>query len=116
MGLSEYTNTAKNEGNEKHVPFIKVEKCSNCEEVCLKIKVGQNIFHPSTKEHHIEHIGVHGLTKDNKLIFITRFELGNENTIPYVITHIKKDVFKKIFAVSLCNLHGLWENTLEIND
>ena len=112
--LNEYIKTKVNEGNEKHVPFISVTECGSCGELSLVIKVGKNVFHPSTKEHYIQHIGVHGITKDEKIVFITRFELGGENTIPYVKTHVKKDVFKTIFVVSLCNIHGLWENSINL--
>jgi len=114
MGLNEYIKTADSEGKEKHVPFISVAECNTCGELSLMVRVGAEVFHPSTAEHHIQHIGVHGLTKEDKIVFITRFELGGANTVPYVKTHIKKDTFKKIFAVSLCNLHGLWESFLEI--
>ena len=88
--------------------------CSTCGELSVVVKVGETIFHPSTKEHYIENITLQGLTVDDKIVFVTRFELGKENTVPYVKTHIKKDVFKKIFAASLCNLHGLWENSINL--
>ncbi len=114
MRLNDFMQAKTNEGNEKHVPFIQVAECDECGELSVTLKVGENVFHPSTAEHHIQHIGLHGLTKDNKIVFISRFELGGANTIPYVKIHIRKDVFKAIFAVVLCNLHGMWENSIEL--
>ncbi|MDD4202161.1 MAG: desulfoferrodoxin family protein [Candidatus Omnitrophica bacterium] len=115
MGLNDYVKTKASEGNEKHVPFINVTACSTCGEMSVVVKIGEKVFHPSTKEHYIENIVLYGLTNDEKIVFVTRFELGKENTIPYVKTHIKKGVFKKIFAVSLCNVHGLWENSIDVS-
>jgi len=114
MDLKEYINSKKDEKNEKHSPHIIVSNCSTCGELSVVVRVGRDVFHPSTKEHFIEHIALHGLDNDGKIVFITRFELGRENTIAYVKTHIKKGVFKAIFAVSLCNLHGLWESSQKI--
>ena len=114
MSLNDFMHTKTNEGSEKHVPFIQVVECEGCGELSVTVKIGENIFHPSTVEHHIQHIGLHGLTQDNKVVFISRFELGGANTIPYVKIHIRKDIFKTIFAVALCNLHGLWESSIEI--
>ena len=114
MSLSNYINSTQAEGREKHVPFIEIKDCEDCNELILAIRIGKDIFHPSTKDHYIEHIGLHGLTQDDKVIFVSRFELGKENTIPSVKVHIKKGRFKKIFAVSLCNLHGLWENHIAL--
>ncbi len=116
MSLGNYMKKSESEGTEKHTPFIEVKPCSTCGELAVTVKVGENIFHPSMPEHFIEHIALHALTKDDKIVFITRFELGRENTIPYVKTHIKKGKFKTLFAVSLCNLHGLWENSIDLED
>ncbi len=114
MRLNENIKTKTAEGNEKHVSFIKAMDCNSCEELSITVRVGEKIFHPSTAEHHIQHIGLHGLTKEDKIVFITRFELGGANTIPYVKVHIKKGIFKTIFAISLCNIHGLWENSIDL--
>lgn len=114
MKLSEVIKTGVEEGKEKHVPFILVRNCEGCGELSVTVKVGEKIFHPSTVEHYIEYIELFGITQEKKLILITKFELGKENTIPYVKTHIKKGLFKKIIALSFCNLHGLWENSCDM--
>ena len=110
MLLNDYIKTV--DSDEKHLPFIQVGGCNTCGEIKVKIKVGESIMHPSTNEHYIQNITLYGETKEGLLKLITRFELGEGNTIPYVTTHIKKDVFKTLIAQSLCNLHGLWESSL----
>ena len=116
MYLNDLMKRSEAEGKEKHLPHIDIKPCNTCGELAVTVRVGKEIFHPSTKEHFIEHIALHALTKDDSLVFITRFELGRESTVPYVKTHIKKGMFKKLFAVSLCNVHGLWESSVDIND
>ena len=89
MNLDNLMKKEEAEGNEKHLPYIEVKPCSTCGELSVTVRVGEKVFHPSTEAHFIEHIALHALTKDDKLVFITRFELGREKTVPYVITHIK---------------------------
>ena len=112
--FSEYIKKSESEGKEKHTPFILVSGCSSCGEMGVIVKVGKEIYHPSTVEHYIGYIELFGITKDDKLVLLTRFELSKENTIPYVKTHIKNDLYKKLIALSYCNLHGLWESEIEI--
>ena len=112
--ISDFIKKGSEEGKEKHVPSIRVVECEGCGELSVTVKVGENIFHPSTPEHYIVYIELFGVNQDNKLIVITKFELGKENTIPYVKTHIKKGIFKSLIATSFCNVHGLWENSVEI--
>ncbi len=114
MKFAEGIKTGVEEGKEKHVPFIKVEECSSCGEFAVTIKVGEDVLHPSTSEHHIQYIDVYGVNADDKLRSITRFDLGRENTVPYVKTHVKSGVFKEIVVLSLCNVHGIWENSVSV--
>jgi len=112
--FANYIKKSESEGKEKHVPFIAATACSTCGEIGVMIRVGKEIFHPSLPEHYIEYVELFGITKDDKLVPLTKFELAKENTIPYIKTHIKKDVFKKLIALSYCNVHGLWENEIEL--
>ncbi|WP_069650677.1 class II SORL domain-containing protein [Caloranaerobacter ferrireducens] len=107
--------------NEKHVPVIQIpEKVKPNEEFELKISIGKEIKHPNTLEHHISWIKVFYLPEDSKF----PIELGNfnftahgENDVlnePTVTTHIKLNKSGTIYALSYCNLHGLWENSTEI--
>jgi superoxide reductase len=114
MKIQEIIKTGNEEGKEKHVPFIEVADCNECGELAVIIKVGETIFHPSTVEHHIKFIEVYGVNNEDKLVLLTKFELGGEPNVPYVVTHIKKGVFKSVLVLLMCNVHGLWENSVEI--
>ncbi|MCP4482376.1 MAG: hypothetical protein GY817_06295 [bacterium] len=114
MELNDCIKSREAEGKEKHVPGLKLTGCSPCGDLGLTISVGDEVPHPTTPEHHIKHLGVHGLTKDNKLVFITRLELGDGYVLPNVKINIKPDVFTKVFVTSFCNIHGLWENSIDI--
>jgi superoxide reductase len=112
--FTDYLKKSDSEGKEKHVPSILATNCSTCDEIGVAIKVGKEIFHPSLPEHHIEYIELFGVTDAEKLVPLTKFDLSKENTIPYVKTHIKKGLFKKLIALSYCNVHGLWENEITV--
>jgi superoxide reductase len=42
------------------------------------------------------------------------FDLGPVYASPKVITHVKVNEFKRLFALEYCNIHGLWENSIEV--
>jgi len=102
------------QGKEKHLPDISIKACSSCGELSVTIQVGKELIHPSLIEHHINTIILYGLTKEDQLKQLSLFQLGEEMTIPRVRTTIKKDQFKKLIATSYCNIHGLWENEIAI--
>jgi len=115
MTFADIIKKGAEEGKEKHVPFIKTSDCSGCNELTVEIRVGETIFHPSTPDHFIDYIELYGIrAEDDLLVKLTRFELGREDTVPYVKTHIKKGKFKSLIALSLCNIHGLWEGSLDL--
>ncbi len=106
---------------EKHVPaIIAPEKFTAGEAIKVKVHVGEEIGHPNTLEHYIKWI---------KLFFIPEggsvaVELGNyefaahgelENFAePCAEVTVKLPKSGKLYAMSYCNIHGLWENELEV--
>lgn len=106
---------------EKHVPVIHVEgsfKAGEAKEV--KLSVGDAIAHPNTFEHHISWF---------KLFFIAEgakfpVELGTYHffshgegelfTEPVAVAKVKLPSSGKLVALSYCNIHGLWENSLDV--
>lgn len=114
--VQKHVHDASSEGKEKHVPFIKVADCSSCGELSVVVRVGENVFHPSTKEHYIQYIEVFGVKEDGSIVLVTKFILSGENAVPYVKTHMKKGVFKGVLVLSQCNIHGLWENYQDLAD
>jgi len=106
---------------EKHVPVIHFpEKVNKGEETELRVSIGDEIGHPNTLEHHIAWIKVFYLPEGGKFAL----ELANFNfsahgefeafTEPVGITRVKLNKSGKIYALSYCNLHGLWENSMDV--
>ncbi|WP_427339364.1 class II SORL domain-containing protein [Caloranaerobacter sp. DY30410] len=107
--------------NEKHVPVIQIpEKVKSNEEIEIKVLVGEEIKHPNTLEHHISWIKVFYLPEDSKFpveLGTFNFTAHGENNVlnePVVTTHVRLNKSGTIYALSYCNLHGLWENSKEI--
>ena len=113
MSLSNYLKK-EDQGKEKHIPDISVGECLTCGELSVTIQVGKEVIHPSTPEHSIKTIILYGITKEEKIVQLTAFQLGDENTLSRVKTSIKKGQYTKLFATSYCNLHGLWENSINL--
>ncbi len=113
---------------EKHTPVIEApEKIKKGENFKVTVSVGKEIAHPNTTEHHIAWIDVYFYPEAEKFPYhIGRFEFlshGSSTNGPNtstVYTHPEATfVFKTeksgtIFAFSYCNIHGLWQNALEI--
>jgi len=113
---------------EKHVPVIeaptKVRKNTPFE---VKVTVGKEIPHPNTTEHHIRWIKVFFHPEGDPYVYeIGDYEFnahgesvqgpntGAVYTEPIVVTVVKLNKSGKIIALSYCNIHGLWENSLDV--
>ena len=106
---------------EKHVPVINApEKIKKDEPFEIKVSIGDEIPHPNTLEHHISWIRVFYQPEGAKFpveIGSSNFMAHGENEIfnePHVVLKTKVDKPGTIFALSYCNIHGLWENSAEI--
>lgn len=106
---------------EKHVPVIHVpESVKALEDFEIKVLVGEEIPHPNTLEHYIAWIKVYYLQEGNKFpveIGSYTFQAHGESEIyphPYVSTKLKVSKPGTIIATSYCNIHGLWENSVEL--
>lgn len=116
MKLTETIQTADFKA-EKHVPSLHVEKS----EGVLKILswVGEEIEHPNTLEHHIAWIKVFFKPEGAKFpIEVGSYEFsahGEEElfTVPRLEVEVKTDKGGEVYALSYCNIHGLWENSIE---
>ena len=106
--------------NEKHVPEIKLEKCEDGK-IKVTAAVGSEIEHPNTLEHHIAWIKVFFKAEGSQFpveIASSEFTAHGEEdlfTIPCATGYIKADKKGTIYALSYCNIHGLWENSAELN-
>lgn len=106
---------------EKHVPaIIAPEKIKSGESVEVKVHIGEEIAHPNTFEHSISWIKVFYHPDDSKF----PIEIGSYNfcahgendifTAPLIVTSFKPNKCGKICALSYCNIHGLWENSVKL--
>ena len=109
---------------EKHVPVIECPDGVKADEVFeVKVSVGKEIAHPNTTPHHIRWIALYFHPDGEKFSYqIARCEFaahgesiqGPDTSTIY--THHGFSAWMKtkkpgvVHAVSLCNIHGLWES------
>lgn len=101
--------------NEKHVPVIKTKK--EGEYLIITVEVGKEIKHPNTFDHHIKWIEVFFVDNEDAFpLGRIEFEAHGEKgfTKPFAVFRFKPKGNGKIVALSFCNIHGLWKNSLEV--
>jgi superoxide reductase len=113
---------------EKHVPVIEAPaRAKKGEFFKIGVGVGREIPHPNTTEHHIRWINIYFLPRGEKFPYqIGTFDFAahgestqgpNTSTVythPEVRLSFKTDKPGTVFASSYCNIHGLWQNSQEI--
>ena len=113
---------------EKHVPVIEcLEKVKADEMLKVKVKVGKDIAHPNTTEHHISWISLFFHPEGEKFpLHIGLYEFNSHGASPQgpntssVYTHHAVATWFKtsrpgtILALSACNIHGIWQSSKEI--
>ncbi len=108
MQFADILKSAAAEGKEKHVPVIEVEGNA------VTVTVGKEVAHPNTAEHHIAWLELYGVTKNDMVIHLGRAAFAPGYTDPKATFQVKLEEFKSLCAVSYCNLHGVWQNCLEL--
>jgi superoxide reductase len=126
-GISEHVQSADWK-KEKHAPVIECPDTVTAGEMFeVRLSIGKEIGHPNTTEHHISWIRVYFHPEGKKFtneIGLFEFNAHGEstegpNTGP-VYTHPDVSVRMKtnepgvLYAVSFCNIHGLWESSKDI--
>lgn len=113
---------------EKHVPVIECPASVNAgEKFTIQVSVGKEIPHPNTTEHHIRWIQLFLQPQGEKHSYqLGNFEFashgesvegpnkGPAHVEPVVTTVVTIDEPGTLFALSFCNIHGLWEGTKEV--
>lgn len=113
---------------EKHVPVIDCPDEVKPDEMFeVKVTLGKEVAHPNTTEHHIRWIQVFFKPEGDKFSYQVascEFTAHGESTEGPdkgpVYTHHGATIAMKtnkpgtLFATSLCNIHGLWENSKAI--
>jgi superoxide reductase len=109
---------------EKHVPVIECPDAVKSGELFqVRAGIGKEIAHPNTTEHHIRWISLYFHADGAKFPFqIGHFEFASHgesvegpNQGPVYTHHeitatLKLGKSGTIQAVSLCNIHGLWQS------
>lgn len=114
---------------EKHVPVIEAPaEVKRGEAAQVNVCVGKQVPHPNTTEHHIRWIEVYFLPVGEKFPYqLAHFEFNshgesaqgpNTSTVftqPEALCVFKTDKPGALLASSYCNIHGLWQSSLNIN-
>jgi superoxide reductase len=113
---------------EKHVPVIEIPaEVKAGEAFDVKVSVGKEIAHPNTTEHHINWITIYFQAEGAKFPYqVGHYEFSahgesvegpNQGPVfsqPVVSAALRINKPGTLFAVALCNIHGLWESNQEI--
>lgn len=114
--------------SEKHVPVIEVpEKASSGETFQVKVTLGKEVAHPNTTAHHISWITLYFKPEDSKFPveigraqFTAHGESADGADEGSIYTHhscmfgMKTEKPGTLMAMAYCNIHGLWENSMEL--
>ena len=106
---------------EKHVPTIDCpDKVEADASFTVKVAVGKEIPHPNTLEHHIQWVQLYFQPEGSKFVFQVgqaEFSAHGEASVftsPFAKFSMKVNSPGTLIALSLCNIHGLWESSKEI--
>lgn len=127
MGLGEQLQAADWK-SEKHVPVIECPDVVKADEVFeVKASIGKEVAHPNTTEHHIRFISLYFKPEGDKFTYqVGHYEFNAHGESVEgadegpVYTHHAATGYMKttkpgtLYALSLCNIHGLWESEKEI--
>ncbi|MCK5670554.1 class II SORL domain-containing protein [Candidatus Bathyarchaeota archaeon] len=107
--------------SEKHVPAITgPDSVKAGEWIKLNVRVGKEIAHPNTVEHHIRWIQVYYTPEGGKFTFdLGRATFNSHGEGPITTGsnadfHFTASASGTINAVSHCNIHGLWESSKKL--
>ncbi|HUV07259.1 MAG TPA: desulfoferrodoxin family protein [Spirochaetia bacterium] len=114
MKFGELIKGSDKEGKEKHVPTIEVEKCKDCGDLMVNIIVGKEVAHPNTVEHHIAWIQLYGVKDSGQVVHLLTAGLGPVVANPCAHICIKQEGLKSLIALEYCNIHGVWENSIDL--
>ena len=115
MKFTDILKSPEAEGKEKHVPVIEISrgKGEGGADI-VHVLVGKEVPHPNTVEHHIAWIELFGVKKDGQVINLGRSAFAPAYTNPNARFQVPAAEFKAFCALAYCNIHGLWENCLEV--
>ena len=115
MKFGDILKSKEAEGKEKHVPVIEIArgKGEGGADI-VHVVVGKETPHPNTVEHHIDWIELFGVKQNGQVINLGRSTFAPAYTNPNVRFQVPVAEFKAFCALAYCNIHGVWENCLEV--
>ncbi len=114
MKFTDILKNKEHEGKEKHVPVIEINKGAEENKDIVRVIVGKEVPHPNTVEHHIAWVELYGVKEDGQVINLGRAAFAPGYTSPNASFQVSLKEFKALCALGYCNIHGLWENCIEI--
>ena len=113
---------------EKHVPVVECpDSVKPGDFFEVRVGIGKEIAHPNTTEHHIRWISLFFHPEGEKISYqVGHFEFSahgesteGANQGPVVAHHQVTASMKitkpgTLYALALCNIHGLWQSAKEI--
>lgn len=113
---------------EKHMPVIEViGEAKKDQNIKLEVSVGKEIPHPNTTAHHISWIEVYFLAEgEGRPYQVGRFDFTSHGAStegadksgvysePSATFILKTSKGGTLYAVSFCNIHGLWANSIDL--
>ena len=107
----------KEQGKEKHVPFIDAPRSVKAgEPFSVTVEVGRVVPHPNTVEHHIAWIQLYALAEGSPaLVNVGTFEFAPTYGAPKVTFPVMLQKTSTLLALGYCNIHGLWDNSIEVS-
>ena len=103
-------------GKEKHVPIIDApSKVKAGEPFMVTVQVGKIVAHPNTVEHHIKWIQLYAQYEDSRYVTeLGTFNFGPTMAQPKVTLPIMLKSNATIYALEHCNIHGLWDYSVDV--
>ena len=115
MKFGDILKSKQAEGREKHVPIIEIGRGRGEGGAdIVHVVVGKETPHPNTVEHHIAWVELFGIKNDGQVIDLGRADFTPSYTNPNVRFQVPVAQFKYFCALAYCNIHGVWENCLEV--
>ncbi len=115
MQFKDILKGVESEGKEKHVPVIEIGKGKGEGGAdIVQVVVGKETPHPNTVEHHIVWVELFGVKKDGQVINLGQATFAPAFTDPIARFQAPVAEFKAFCALAYCNIHGVWENCLEV--
>lgn len=114
---TEDTKYYDSQSKERHIPYMEVVKnYDNSGKDYIHIVVGENVKHPNSLQHQIQWIELYARTKMLDTIKIGRVNFAPGTSPDALFRLIYFGKYREFCALTYCNVHGLWQNCIEIRE